>query len=218
MATKFDAGDQIGRASASDAPGLQLSFREFLRRPNLVGSAFPASRHLVETLLQPVDWMKARVVVEYGPGTGPITRAILTRMPRDSRLITIDVSRRFTRHLRRTIDDPRLLAVTASASSATAILEDHGLGYADLIVSGIPFSTISPAEGRRILDTSAQILPDHGLLLAYQMRSTIAPMLAERFEDVRKSFVWLNIPPCHLYWARTPNRNDQTPDRCETSR
>ena len=213
MTNKFDAGDQIGRTCGSEAPGLQLSVREFLRRPNVVGSAFPASRYLVETLLQPVDWAKAQVVVEYGPGTGPITRAILARMPRDSRLIAIDVSRRFTCHLRRTIDDPRLLAVTASASSATAILEDHGLGPADLIVSGIPFSTISPAEGGRILDTSAQMLPDHGLLLAYQMRSTIAPMLAKRFEDVRKCFVWLNIPPCHLYLARTPNRNDQTPHR-----
>ncbi|TCU51866.1 phospholipid N-methyltransferase [Novosphingobium sp. PhB57] len=218
MVTNFDAADQIGRASTSEAPGLQLSIREFVRRPNLVGSAFPASRHLVETLLRPVDWTKARVVVEYGPGTGPITRAILARMPRDSRLVAIDVSQRFTRHLRRTIDDPRLLAVTACASSATAILGDHGLGPADLIVSGIPFSTISPEQGGRILDISAQILPDNGLFLAYQMRSTIAPMLAERFGHVRKSHVWLNIPPCHLYWAQTPNRNDQSPGRHKTSR
>lgn len=198
-----------GSAQRQNAPheevsGLQVSVREFLRRPKLVGSAFPASRYLVDGLLESVDWANTRVVVEYGPGTGPLSRALLARMPRDSRLVTVDVSPHFTRHLRRTIADPRLLAVTGCASSAQAVLENHGLRAADLIITGIPFSTMSPDEGGHILDISAQVLKDEGTLLAYQMRSTIAPMLAERFAEIQKSYVWRNIPPCHLYRARFP--------------
>lgn len=203
MAT-IHASTQRQNAPHEKAPWLQVSVREFLRRPKLVGSALPASRYLVEALLAPIDWANARVVVEYGPGTGPLSRALLARMPRDSRLVTIDVSPRFTRHLRRTINDPRLLAVTGCASSVQAVLENHGLRSADLIITGIPFSTMSPDEGGHILDTSAQVLKDEGILLAYQMRSTIAPMLAERFAEIQKSYVWRNIPPCHLYWARFP--------------
>jgi phospholipid N-methyltransferase len=183
---------------------LQVSVREFLCHPRLVGSAFPASRHLVKALLDEVEWDNKRIVIEYGPGTGPFSRAILARMPADGRLFAIDVNWRFACHLRQTIDDPRLLAVTASAASAAAILQEHGLGSADLIITGIPFSTISAVEGRQILDSSACLLQKEGILLAYQMRSTIAPMLCERFGEVRKSYVWRNIPPCHLYWARFP--------------
>lgn len=203
MASNFDTSTK-DRAGAGHASSQKVALREFLRQPQLVGSAFPASRVLVDRLLDAVDWSKARVVVEYGPGSGPLTRAMLARMPHDSRLVAIDVSLDFTRHLRRTIDDPRLLAVTDSAASVAAILADHRLGSADMIVTGIPFSTMSARLGGRILDLSAQVLRDDGALLAYQMRRAIAPMLDERFGEVDKSFVWRNIPPCHLYWARRP--------------
>ncbi|WP_017672735.1 methyltransferase domain-containing protein [Blastomonas sp. AAP53] len=204
MATNYDAARLAGARSTGWRSALSVSTREFLNRPDLVGSAFPASRYLVDALLDPVDWSTARVVVEFGPGTGPLTRAMLRRMPADSRLVTLDVSPHFTRHLRRTIDDPRLLAITTSAASVRATLAKHELGSADLIVTGIPFSTMSPDEGAKVLDASAQVLHPNGELLAYQMRTAIAPLLAPRFDEVERSYVWRNIPPCHLYWARRP--------------
>ncbi len=198
-------------SSQTTVSNLPVSIMEFLKRPDLVGSAFPASKYLTDTLLEPIKWEKIRVVIEYGPGTGPVSRAILERMPWDGHLIAIDISPGFTRHLRDTIKDPRLLAITGCASSAPKFLEDQGFESADLIVTGIPFSTMSSEEGHRILDVSTQMLTDSGALLAYQMRSTVAPMLTERFRDIQKSYVWRNIPPCHLYWARMPRRNTAQP-------
>lgn len=204
MATRFQSPDKTSSDLARKTSALGVSAREFLRSPQLVGSAFPASQVLVDRLLDPVDWSSARVVVEYGPGSGPLTRAMLQRMPHDSRLVTLDVSPHFTRHLQRSIDDPRLLAVTASASSVADILEGHGLGSADLIVTGIPFSTMSAQLADKIMDASAQVLSPHGQVLSYQMRTAVAGYLEPRFGKVRKSFVWRNIPPCHLYWASQP--------------
>lgn len=71
-------------------------------------------------------------------------------------------------------------------------------------MTGIPFSTMTKKAGARILDVSADVLQSDGQLLAYQMRSTIAPMLAQRFTDIKTSRVWRNLPPCHLYWATGP--------------
>lgn len=204
MATRFQSPDNNLSGLARKASALAVSAREFLRQPQLVGSAFPASQVLVDRLLDPVDWSNARVVVEYGPGSGPLTRAMLQRMPRDSRLVTLDVSPHFTRHLQRTIDDPRLLAVTASASAVADILASHGLSPADLIVTGIPFSTMSSQLADQIMDASVQVLAPGGQVLAYQMRTAVADYLEPRFGKVRKSFVWRNIPPCHLYWASQP--------------
>lgn len=206
MATNFDAARAAISGRAGLGSGLLVAAREFLREPSLVGSAFPASRHLVDALLDPVDWSNIRVVVEYGPGSGPLTRAMLDRMPRDSCLVAIDVSRHFTRHLRRTIQDTRLVPVTACAGSADAILDRHRLGPADAIVTGIPFSTMSAQSAADILDVSARVLQDDGKLLAYQMRAAVAPLLAQRFEAVDTARVWRNIPPCHLYWAGGPLR------------
>lgn len=209
MATQFDAARRAGSAPFRNASSLSVAVREFLRSPGLVGSAFPASRYLVDKLLAPIDWSKAKVVVEYGPGSGPLTRAMLQRMPRDSRLVTLDVSPHFTRHLQRTIDDPRLVAVTASAASVVDVLDRHGFGSVDLVVTGIPFSTMAPQLGAQIMDASAHVLAPGGQMLAYQMRTAVAPLLEQRFGKVRRSFVWRNIPPCHLYWASQP----QSPDR-----
>lgn len=178
-----------------------LAVREFLRDPSMVGSAFPASHHMVERLLAPLDWNYIRVFVEYGPGTGRFTEAALARLGSAARLVAVDTSAGFTRNLRRELRDPRLIAVTGSAEDITMILADHGLKGADCILSGLPFSTLEPGEARRIMDASCTVLNSNGSFLAYQMRTAIRPLLTERFGSVRTNFEWRNIPPCHLYHA-----------------
>ncbi len=57
---------------------------EFLRHPSMVGSAFPATARMVRRMLTPVDWSKVGVAVEYGPGSGRFTFAMLERMRSDA--------------------------------------------------------------------------------------------------------------------------------------
>ena len=57
----------------------------------MLGSLIPSSRFLVNDVLNQVDWDKARVIVEYGPGVGGITAEILRRMRPDARLIAIEI-------------------------------------------------------------------------------------------------------------------------------
>lgn len=181
-----------------------LTFREFMRDPLAVGSAFPASRFLVERMLAPIDWSRAATIIEYGPGTGIFTRALLARLPRDGRIVAIDTSRSFISHLRATTDDARLVAVTGSARNVRRIMAAQGLGKADCIISGLPFSTVTPGEAARIMDESCAMLAPGGAFLAYQMRKVVLRLLSRRFATVETGFEWRNMPPCHLYWARHP--------------
>ena len=66
-----------------------LFARNFLRHPNMLGSIIPSSRFLVEQVLGPVDWGRARVIVEYGPGVGTFTCEILRRMRSDAQLVAM---------------------------------------------------------------------------------------------------------------------------------
>ena len=47
-----------------------LFARNFVKHPNMVGWMLPSSPFLVNEVLKQIDWDKARVIVEYGPGVG----------------------------------------------------------------------------------------------------------------------------------------------------
>lgn len=181
-----------------------ITAREFLRSPLNVGSAFPASRYLVDAVLEPVDFSAVRLVVEYGPGSGRFTRALLDRMHQSAQLVAIDVSPRFARHLRDTIPDPRLYARAGSAQKVDSILEKLGFGGADLIVTGIPFSTMKPSVGAEIVRASARLLGPQGQMIAYQMRDAVGGLLSDRFAQIERDRCWRNLPPCHVFRASQP--------------
>lgn len=172
----------------------------------MVGSALPSSRQLVNRLLESVDWERIRLVIEFGAGTGRFTRAVLDRLHPEAKLIALDISPGFTRHLRASIADPRLRPVTASAADVQWVAADEGFARADCILSGVPFSTLPRPTGERIMDASRCLLGPDGLFIAYQVRDAIEPLLQARFSDVRQGYEWRNMPPCHLYWARDPRR------------
>lgn len=182
-----------------DDGGFQVSLQEFLKEPSMVGSAFPATHWLVDSTLRPLDWTRVRLAVEFGPGTGKFTKAILERLVPQARLIAFETGAGFVRYLGETIDDPRLQVIEAPALAVGQIAGHQGA--VDYIVSGIPFSTLPAGEGEEIIAASCEILNDRGRFVAYQMRRNIAALLERRFRDVRMGFEWRNIPPCHLYWA-----------------
>lgn len=140
-----------------------------------------------------------RLVVEFGPGTGCFTRAMLARLGQQARLFAFEPSETFARYLREEIADPRLRVIQAGAQDVHALLSDQD--SVDCIVSGIPFSTLPSGDGERIVEASRAVLHAGGTFVAYQMRRNIEPLLAARFADVATAHEWRNIPPCRIYWA-----------------
>src|SRR3954451_19625791 len=130
----------------SPSPRWQF-LRGFLKNPVMVGSVIPSSRVLIDKMLGPVDWENTRLFVEYGPGVGTFTRPVLDRLGPDATLLTIDTNADFTRYLKESIDDPRLVTVTGSSANAEKILADRSLGTADYVFSGLPFLTLPPGVG-----------------------------------------------------------------------
>ena len=95
------------------SPSPQWQFlRGFLKNPVMVGSIIPSSKLLIEKMLAPVDWANTKLFVEYGPGVGTFTRPVLEQLAPDATLVTVDTNPDFTRYLKESIDDPRLVAVT----------------------------------------------------------------------------------------------------------
>jgi len=178
-----------------------LFAREFLKHPILLGSALPSSRFLVQRLLRQVDWPATRVLVEYGPGVGTFTAEILQRLRPDATLIAIEASPEFFRHLREAYDDPRLVVVHGSAADVGRILRERHLGCADAIISGIPFSTLSPRLRQRILSESKRVLCPGGRFLIYQFTSAVRRDLERVFGPIEHEHEPLNILPATIFLA-----------------
>jgi phospholipid N-methyltransferase len=198
--------DNLG-IGAKESP-FGLSLRAFLKEPTKVGSAFSASQRLVDSVLEPLDWQRIRTVVEFGPGAGPFTAAMLERLDPAGRLIAFETSADFASHLRNAIDDPRLRVLEASAE---LIGETVARESVDCIVSGIPFSTLPYRQAERIMAASWDALKPGGQFVAYQMRRDVEALLRARFAGVEAGFEWRNIPPCHLYWATKGRRQAGEP-------
>src|SRR5881398_2836307 len=112
---------QRRRDRRSPSPRWQF-LRGFLKNPVMVGSIILSSKVLIDKMLGPVDWENTKLFVEYGPGVGTFTRPILERLAPDATLVTIDTNPDFTRYLKESIDDARLITVTGSAADVNKIL------------------------------------------------------------------------------------------------
>ena len=166
-------------------PGF-LFARIFFRSPTMLGSLIPSSRFLVNDLLNQIQWQKARVIVEYGPGVGTITQEILRRMRPDAVLLAIELNETFVTFLRTEIDDLRLHAVHASARDVRKVLRNAvGPLRADYIISGIPFSTIPDAVRREILQESRQLLQPEGALSCLSIHQSGAAVSEVQFQQCR---------------------------------
>jgi len=178
-----------------------LFARNFFRHPRMLGSIVPSSRFLIKQLLQPIDWTRARVIVEYGPGVGGITAEILRRMRPDAMLIAIETNPAFVSFLRSSFADGRLHVVEASAVAVDEILRQLGQSQASYIISGIPFSTIPAALRERILRKTCDVLEPGGSFLVYQFSTRVLQDLQRIFRYVRRRFEPLNVLPAHLFFC-----------------
>lgn len=146
---------------------------------------------------------EAKVVVELGPGTGGTTRAFLRAMRPDARLLAIELSDEFHARLRATIRDPRLIVQRGSAERIGEFLTEHQLPAADVVISGIPFSTMPVEVGERIAAAVASSLAPGGRFVAYQVRAHVARRTRPVLGTPIFEWEFRNIPPMQVFtWTR----------------
>jgi phospholipid N-methyltransferase len=188
------------RSSRSEQ--ILLFGRNFLKHPKMLGSLIPSSRFLVNHVLAEVDWKRARVFLEYGPGVGTFTTEILRRMRPDAVLIALETNTDFVQFLRGRLRDHRLHVIHGSAADARAALAQLKLDRADYVISGIPYTTIPPDVRESILRTTHEVLDPNGAFLVYQFTRTVLPYLQQVFDSVSQDFEPLNVMPARLFYCR----------------
>lgn len=176
--------------------------QEFLKHPLQIGSIIPSSRFLERRIIEATSIASASVIVELGPGVGGVTRAILKAMPEDSRLLSIEINSHFYRMLN-SIDDDRFITHLGNAIDLEEIVSDYDLDAPNVIISGIPFSTMSRDSGSKILESISRLLVPGGRFVAYQVNNRVADLSRPILGAGQMTTELLNIPPMRVYqWIK----------------
>jgi phospholipid N-methyltransferase len=179
-------------------------FQGFLREPQQVGSVVPSSRFLERRLVKISAVRDARTVVELGPGTGGTTHALLRALAPDARLLAIEIDHHFASLLKAHIRDARFAVHEGSAERIAAILALHALPAPDVVISGIPFSTMPAPTGAAILRALWAALAPGGRFVAYQFRDRVAVLGRDILGRPEVDVELLNVPPMRVYCWRKP--------------
>lgn len=197
----MQSGQYPSRTNHTRRNQLLLFALNFFKHPKMLGSLIPSSRYLTDRLLRRIDWKRARVIVEYGPGVGTFTAEVLQRMSPEATLVVFETNEDFVQFLQESLPDPRLHVVHGSAEDVGVVLARLGCGSADYVISGIPFSTMPDDLRNRILGATRAVLRPDGQFLVYQFSAKVWPDLQRVFRHVHRDFEPLNVLPAQVFYC-----------------
>jgi phospholipid N-methyltransferase len=188
-----------------------LFFKRFLQRPFQVASIIPSSKALVERVAHKIDFERARVIAEYGPGEGVHSREMARRMRPDATLLLFELDSAFSRDLKRQFaGDPGVHVLNQDAATLPEEMEERGIGQCDYILSGIPFSILQIEKKRALLQKTHEALSPDGSFIIYQVTNELKQH-AKIFTHAKSEYFLQNIPPMFItVYRKTKGLNGQS--------
>ena len=184
---------RLANARHSCAPWLFA--RQMLTEPASVGAIWPSSRRLARNVASRVPRHGDGLVVELGGGTGAVTNALLQRGIAPGRLVVIECSPAFVRHLRRRF--PGVSILHGDAAKLGELLP--GGRPIDAIVSSLPLRSLRAREAAAIVAQWRALIGNGGIVIqfTYDLRDNdrqSLPGFRQRGSDI----VWANLPPARV--------------------
>jgi phosphatidylethanolamine/phosphatidyl-N-methylethanolamine N-methyltransferase len=204
----FPAGQAKSHGELFEFAMSVLFFKRFLKRPFQIASIMPSSRALVERVASKIDFDRARVIAEYGPGEGVHSRALAQRMRPDAQLLLFELDPHFSRVLARQFaGDPRVRVINANAATIRSELIQRGIAQCDYIISGIPFSILEKEKKRNLLQQTHEALAPGGAFIIYQVTNELRQHATD-FASAASEYFLQNIPPMFITVFRKAGEDD----------
>jgi phosphatidylethanolamine/phosphatidyl-N-methylethanolamine N-methyltransferase len=176
--------------------------RSWLERPLVMGAVTPSGKILARTMASFVDPRIPGPVIELGPGTGPVTDALIRRGVAQERLVLIEYSPEFCQLLKRRF--PKATIVQGDAYDLKETLSGVLQEPAAATVSSLPLFT-KPMDQRLDLLEMAQELMHPGapfIQFTYAVVPPIPKAIAGVYAEASER-IWMNLPPARVWVYRT---------------
>jgi phosphatidylethanolamine/phosphatidyl-N-methylethanolamine N-methyltransferase len=173
----------------------------WMGRPLTTGAVSPSGKALTKLMASFVDPADPRPVVELGPGTGVVTKALLDRGVAPERLVSIEFNPDFCALLRKRFAGVSIIEGDAYTLGET--LKGTVDGEISAVVSSLPLFT-RPFEMRRALILEALDRMPAGRPLIQFSYALVPPVPAEpgRFTVEHTHWVVMNLPPARVWLYR----------------
>ena len=181
-----------------------LFLGKFCRHGTKIASLAPSSPWLARATLRDVDWERARVVVELGAGTGPITRVIAAKARPETRVIVLERDADFARLLRERFGHlANFDVVEGDVRDLATLLRDRGIGQVDAVISGLPVPSFPRDLQLDLFRVVRSVLAPGGQYCQITEIPWVYQGLYRRFfDEVRFVFEPRNFPPAGAYHCR----------------
>ncbi len=142
------------------------------------------------------NFEQARYVVELGAGTGVYTEEILKRLHPDARFLAFEIDPELVATLSERFEDWRLRIINDSAENVENYLDGAKV---DVIVSGLPYTSLPETVKQNIFRQVTRVLALDGVMLVIQYSTMVQRDLKRIFASVRRRVSPLNVPPAFLF-------------------
>ncbi|HEY3224512.1 MAG TPA: methyltransferase domain-containing protein [Pseudolabrys sp.] len=175
--------------------------RSWIEKPISTGAVMPSSRVLARAMARYVDPESNGPVIELGPGTGPVTQALVRQGIDPARLVLVEFNPDFCRLLRARY--PAATVVQGDAYRLRRLLDGYVDEPAAAVVSGLPLVT-KPLRTRLRLISDAMTLLAAGAPFV-QFTYAMVPPIPKGLSGVRaeaSELIWMNLPPARVWVYR----------------
>ncbi len=184
--------------------------RQMIEKPHIVGAVSPSGPALAKAMASYVDLSRPGPIIELGPGTGPVTKALLARGVPMERLILVEYETKFCHLLAERY--PSIKLIQGDAYSLKQTLEGHLDGQVASVVSSLPL-LIRPERDRiELLRQAFDLMGPEGLYIQFTYGLTISPMpihahgVGGAYVGKGSAPILLNFPPARVWRYRSAGR------------
>ena len=167
-------------------------FTGYIKNPGRVGTIFKSSRSMAKTIANEVN---GAYIVEFGAGTGIISKEILKKIGKYGKLICFETDKKYCRYIEETLNDEvrsgRLEVICDDATNYVKYVDK----VPDTIVSGLPLASLNKTIVYDVLKKSSNV--DRFIQYQYSPFSTL--ILGKFFKKIKVKRIMKNIIPATMY-------------------
>jgi phosphatidylethanolamine/phosphatidyl-N-methylethanolamine N-methyltransferase len=175
--------------------------RSWLASPLRTGAQMPSGRHLCRAMAEAVDPSIPGLIIELGPGTGPVTRALLKRGVEASRLVLVEANPEFCGLLRQRF--PHCRVILGDALALPRIFHDSGEGPVAAVVSSLPLLVFPPRQRLRLLRDCFRLMGPAGRFVQFSYSARSPVPLRRAVNATASPRIWRNLWPAKV-WSYAP--------------
>ncbi|GLK79648.1 class I SAM-dependent methyltransferase [Methylopila turkensis] len=178
--------------------------KSWFDKPLVTGAVSPSGKALARMMARYVDPTEDGLVLEIGPGTGPVTEALIQRGVPAERLVLIEFNAEFVPLLQKRF--PGAKVVQGDAYSAAETLSGRIDSPLIATVSSLPLLTKPVRQRVALLDQCFDMSRPGAPFI--QFTYGVAPPIPREaigsVSTVGSPRVWLNLPPARVWIYRRP--------------